>query len=60
MEYYEVVLNLPRPTEEENVLNIFVEVEKEKISIETAIKDSVVIDLLLSLNIDLSAPVFLF
>lgn len=60
MEYYEVVLNLPRPTDKENVLDIFVEVEKGKTDIDTAIKDAAVKDLLLSLNIDLSAPVFLF
>lgn len=59
MEYYEVVLNLPRQTDEENVLDIFVEVEKGKTDIDTAIKDSAVRDLLLSLNIDLSAPIFL-
>ena len=59
MEYYEVVLNLPRPTDKENVLDIFVEVEKGITDIDTAIKDSAVRDLLLSLNIDLSAPVFL-
>lgn len=58
-EYYEVVLNLPRPTENENILDIFVEVEKKVTDINTAIKESVVRDLLLSLNIDLSAPIFL-
>ena len=58
-EYFEVVLNLPRQTDEEKVLDIFVEVEKGKTDIDTAIKDSAVRDLLLSLNIDLSAPIFL-
>lgn len=58
-EYYEVVLNLPRPTEDENVLDIFVEVDKKDTNINTAIKESVVKDLLLSLKVDLSGPVFL-
>lgn len=60
MEYYEVVLNLPRPTDKENILDIFIEVEKGKIDIDTAIKDPVVRDLLLNLDIEFSAPVFLF
>lgn len=58
-EYYEAVLNLPRPTKNENVLDIFVEVEKKGIDINTAIKESAVRDLLLSLNIDFSVPEFL-
>lgn len=58
-EYYEIVLNLPRPTEDENVLNIFIEVEKRLIDIDSAIKEPAVKDLLLSLKKDLSGPVFL-
>lgn len=59
IEYYEAVLQLPRPTEEENVIDIFVEVDKKNTDINTALNESAVRDLLLSFKVDLSAPAFL-
>ena len=59
-EYYEVRLNLPRVTDENNTMIILIEVKKTDYKIKEAITNKIVVELLLSLRLDLSAPIFLF
>ena len=58
-EYYEVRLNLPRVDDENNTMIILIEIKKNDYTIKEAISNKIVVDLLLSLRLDSSAPVFL-
>ena len=57
--YYEIRLNLPMPTNKENILVILIEAKRGQASIEDIKTTRFIIDFLLSLKKDITAPILL-